>query len=413
MATTDQPAGARAMGPTFGLSVLLAAMSALGAITVDMSLPIMPTVADEFAVEPARVQMTLSALLLGLGAGQLVHGPLADRIGRRPVILGALAIYILASLLAMASASIDMLILARFAQGLAGSAGHGIARAIIRDLFERDKAAAMMSRLFVLSSLGPLTAPLIGGQILLWFGWRAIYAYFALVALGCLIAVWASLRETLREEFRHTLTVGRIVVGYLRLFSDRRYLGYVMTMVLGFTGMFIYLAQSPFVIIQLYGVPPQYYGFIFALNVLGMMGWSALGARLVGRHGAARLVALGAWALLASGAFVGLVAVTGWGGLPLLVLALFTYVPLVGLVSPNATAAAMQGFPHMAGQAAALSGAINFVLGAAAGWLIGFVHDGTAAPMGIAIALSGAAAFLVHRLMIKGIDQPRSSDRTM
>jgi DHA1 family bicyclomycin/chloramphenicol resistance-like MFS transporter len=400
VARIDQPTGARSVGPTLGLTILLASMSALGAITVDMSLPIMPTLAQVFAVEPARVQATLSALLLGLGMGQLVHGPLADRLGRRPVILGALSIYIVASLAALASTSIEMLTLARFAQGLTGGAGHGIARAIIRDLFERDQAAAMMSRLFVLSSLGPLSAPLIGGQILLWFGWRGIHACFALLALVCLVAVWFLLRETLREELRQTSPASRVAINYLRLFGDRIYLGNVLTMVLGFTGMFVYLAQSPFVFIQLFGVSPRAYGLIFALNVLGMMGWSALGARLVVRLGAARLVTGGAWALLASGAFVGIVAISGWGGMALLVLALFAYVPLVGLVSPNASAAAMQGFPHMAGQAAALAGAVNFVLGAAAGWAIGFAHDGTAAPMGIAIALAGAAAFLAHRLMI-------------
>ena len=367
-----------------------------------MYLPALPTLAASFGAPASRAQLTLSAFLLGFGAGQLVYGPLADRWGRKPPLLGGVGLYVVASALCAVSPGIGVLIGLRVLQGLGACAGPLIARAIVRDVYERDRAARMLSLLLLVMGVAPLLAPLIGGQLLVAVGWQAIFWTLTAFGVLCLAGAWLGLPETLPTARRARLSFPRTLARYAELLSHRAYLGYALSSGAAYAGMFAYFAGSPFVFIELYGVPPQHYGFLFGLNVVGLMIGAALNSRLVLRFGADRLLRLGVTiAALAGGALV-LVAATRIGGLPGLVVPLFCFIASLSLIGPNAMAGALAGFPHMAATASALAGTFQFGLGAVSGAAVGALHDGTALPMGAVIAATGLASFLAHRLLVRG-----------
>ncbi len=390
--------GARA---PFAFTAILAALTAFGPLSIDMYLPALPTLAASFGAPASRAQLTLSAFLLGFGAGQLVYGPLADRWGRKPPLLGGVALYVVASALCAVSPGIGVLIGLRVLQGLGACAGPLIARAIVRDLYERDRAARMFSLLLLVMGVAPLVAPLIGGQLLVAVGWRAIFWTLTAFGLFCLTGAWLGLAETLTADRRARVSLLGAVGRYAELLAHRAYLGYALSSGAAYAGMFAYFAGSPFVFIELYGVAPQHYGFLFALNVVGLMIGAALNSRLVLRLGADRLLRFGVTiAALAGGALV-LAAATRIGGLPGLVVPLFCFIASLSLIGANAMAGALSSFPRMAGTASALAGTFQFGLGAVSGAAVGALHDGTALPMGAVIAVAGLASLLAHRLLVR------------
>src|SRR5215831_8901276 len=260
---------APAPGPPAGrrFTVVLGMLTAFGPLSTDMYLPALPALTASFGTSPGRVQLTLSAFFIGFGAGQLVYGPLADRWGRKPPMLAGVSLYAVASMLCALSAGVGALIALRLLQGFGACAGPLIARAVVRDVYERDRAARMLSLLMLIMGAAPLTAPLLGGQLLLASGWRSIFAVQAAFGALCFLAAWSGLAETLDEAKRSRAGVRAMVARYGALLRSRVYVGYAVSSGAAFAGMFAYFAGSPFVFIRLYGVPPQNYGFLFALNV--------------------------------------------------------------------------------------------------------------------------------------------------
>ena len=379
---------------------VLAMLTAFAPLSIDMYLPSFPTLTQSFGTDVSRVQLTLSAFLLGFGLSPLIYGPLADRFGRRPMLMVAATLYIGASALCAVATDIDQLIALRFLQALGAGGGPVLVRAIIRDLYERDEAARTMSLMMVIVGAAPMMAPLIGGVLLVEFGWRSIFWSLAGFGLVCLVLVLLALRESLPHQFRRPLAFGSALSGYRELLANRRYLGFVLTSSLMFAGMFAYLAGSPFVFIELYGVSERLYGVLFALNVLGMVLTATINSRLVRRHGSRKLLRVGVGIVLATG--IGLLAVglTGAGGLPLVMASLFPLFCALSLVAPNATASALQDFPHMAGTASALAGSLQFGLGAVTAALVGLWHDGTQLPMMATVGLCALASAATYLLMI-------------
>jgi MFS transporter, DHA1 family, multidrug resistance protein len=392
-----------ASGPPSGrrFTVVLGMLTAFGPLSIDMYLPALPALAASFGTSPSRVQLTLSAFFVGFGTGQLVYGPLADRWGRRPPLLGGVGLYVLASTLCALSPSVGLLTALRLLQGLGACAGPLIARAIVRDVYERDRAARMMSLLMLVMGAAPLLAPLLGGQLLVTVGWRAIFWTLSAFGVLCLVTAGLGLPETLGPGQRSQGSLLGVLARYAELASHRSFLGYVLASASAYAGMFAYFAGSPFVFIQLYGIPAERYGFLFGLNVVGLMAGAALNSRLVLRFGSDALLRIGVTTAALSGIALVVVAAAGLGGLPGLVVPIFCFMTSLSFVGANAMAGALSSFPHMAGTASALAGTIQFAVGALSGAAVGALHDGTALPMGIVIAVAGVASLLLHRLLVR------------
>ena len=383
-----------------GFVALLAALSAFAPLSIDMYLPSLPTLASAFGTDTSQVQFTLSAFLIGFGIGQLIYGPLSDRYGRRPPLLIGVLLYAIASGWCALSQSIETMIALRFLQGMTACAGPVIARAIIRDRFDPVEGAQMLSMVFVVMTIAPLIAPLLGGWIMLGLGWQAIFWTLAGIGALCLLASFLSLDETLPPERRQRGGLASVIRSWGRLLSHRRYLGYALSSGLIGAVLFAYLSGSPFVFIEVYGVPAEHYGWLFAINVLGVTSGAYLNRRWVSRIGIERMYAL----TTRVAALAGLVLLSvAWLdlGLPVLMLPLFVCVGCIGFSSANAASAALADFPQLAGSASALLGVFGFGLGALSGALVGILHNNTALPMALVIACCGAGSWLAHRCLVK------------
>ncbi len=266
------------------LLLLLSALVAFGPLSIDMYLPSLPAIAADLGASDAQVQRSISGFLVGFCVGMLFYGPLSDRFGRRPVLLAGIALYLFSSLACALADSAGQLVLLRVLQALGGGAASVLARAMVRDLYPLGEAARMLALMHMVTMLAPLAAPLLGGYLMLWAGWRALFVVLALFAGLCLLAVWR-VAESHPPE-RRGGSLAQAFLAYGRLLGDRRALGYVLCMGLAFAGMFAYISAAPFVFIEHFGVRAERFGWFFGLNILGVMLATWCSARLgTGRGG--------------------------------------------------------------------------------------------------------------------------------
>ena len=231
------------------LLLLLSALVAFGPLSIDMYLPSLPAIAADLGASDAQVQRSISGFLVGFCVGMLFYGPLSDRFGRRPVLLAGIALYLFSSLACALADSAGQLVLLRVLQALGGGAASVLARAMVRDLYPLGEAARMLALMHMVTMLAPLAAPLLGGYLMLWAGWRALFVVLALFAGLCLLAVWR-----VAESHPPGAAAPGPGLAYGRLLGDRRALGYVLCMGLAFAGMFAYISAAPFVFIEHFGV---------------------------------------------------------------------------------------------------------------------------------------------------------------
>ncbi len=398
------PVSATAPGPRrggTGFTLLLGALTGFGPMSIDMYLPALPAIAASLHSSASGAQLTLSSFFVGFGAGQLVYGPCSDRWGRRLPMLGGIVLYIAASCLCAVASGVGALTVFRLLQGLGACSGPLIARAMVRDLYDRDRGASMLSLMMLIMGAAPLLAPLVGGQLLVVSGWRSIFFVQTGFGVLCLLGGWFGAFETLEMAKRSGANAGEMLARYRGLLRDRTYLGYTISSGAAFSGMFAYFAGSPFVFIQLYRVPAQHYGFLFAVNIIGLMAGAAVNSRLVLRYGPDRLLQYGVTAAAVAGGVLLLTAVTGAGGLAGLVIPLAAYVSSLSFVGANAMAGALSRFRHVAGTASALAGTIQFTFAALAGLAVGAWNTGTAVPMAAVIAATGVASYITHRTLVR------------
>src|SRR5882757_4556298 len=269
---------------------VLALLSAFTPLSIDLYLPSLPVIAVDLRGTVGDIQLTLSAFMIAFGLGQIFYGPAGDRFGRRPVILGGLAVYILTSVGCAFAAAAGQLVLLRFLQGLAACGSVVLARTMVRDLAERDQAARAMSLMMACTSIAPMLAPLIGGQILWFLGWRAIFWTLAVVGIVAWTAAFIRLPETLRPEYRQPFHVGSVLARFRELLTTRAFMGFALTGGFQFASLFSFISGSPFAFIDRYGVSPGNFGFIFGGMVAFMTIGSLLNARFAPRFGAAAIL---------------------------------------------------------------------------------------------------------------------------
>jgi MFS transporter, DHA1 family, multidrug resistance protein len=385
-APVDEPApDTSARAPV--VLVLLAGLVALGPLSTDAYVPGLPMLAADLGATPSLAQLTVTTCLIGLAVGQLVAGPLSDVLGRRRPVLAGLAVYTGAGLAAAAAPTIGVLVALRGVQGLGGSFCLVIAYACVRDRFSGAAAARYFSLLLLVTGLAPILAPLAGAQIIGLAGWAAVFVALAAFSGLLLVACTVALPETLPPSRRRSGVLSAVGASYLRVLSDRAAVGYTAVNAVVFAAMFAYISGSPFVLQDGYGLSPQQYGLVFAVNALGLVAAAQLSGRLVGRLGARTLLTGGAVGASAAGVASILVVVAQLGLWPLLA-CFFVLVTCVGFVLPNAAALTLEGHGTNAGAASAVLGSTQFLVGGLAAPLVGAGSAGAALPT--AAVLGGA-----------------------
>ncbi|QFT20784.1 Bicyclomycin resistance protein [Pseudomonas sp. THAF187a] len=371
--------------------LILGALCAFGPLAIDFYLPSFPTLAQQFATDVEHIQLSLAAYFVGIAIGQLFHGPLADRFGRRVPLLVGVALFAVGSLACAIAPSLEWLIAARFVQALGGCAGMVITRAVVRDLCDPLVSAKVFSQLVLVMGLAPILAPLGGGLLLNTLGWPWIFHSLAIFATLCLLAVLRWLPETRPQELPPAPLSGAFGQ-YRALLGNASFMGYSLAGGVAMAGMFAYIAGSPFVFIELYGVPAEHYGWLFGSNAAGFVIMAQINARLVRAGGPAVWLRRVVLVYLSSG--LCLLALAWWRPEQLwpLLVPLFICVASLGCLLPNATACAMAGQGRHAGSASGLLGSMQFTVAASASALVAFLHDGSAVPMALVIALCGGAA---------------------
>ncbi len=375
--------------------VILGGLSALPPLSMDMYLPALPEVTSALHSPAATIQLTLTACLAGMALGQLVVGPMSDKWGRKGPLLTGMALYVLATAVCALAPSAELLIGFRLLQGLAGSAGIVIARAIVRDLYDGVAMARFFSTLMLVSGVAPIVAPLIGAQVLRFADWRGVFVVLAAVGLALTLGVWRSLDETLPPARRHTGGVGAALRTMRGLLTDRVFAGYTLTGGFAFATLFSYISASPFVVQEIYGASAQTFSLLFGLNSVGLiLAGQVNGKLLVGRVSLDKVLA-GGIAVAAAAAVALLLMSTGvFGAVGLIPIAaaLFVLMSAMGMVLPNTNALALMRTPHAAGSASALLGTASYLVGAVASPLVGIAGEDTAVPMAVVQVVCSLAA---------------------
>ncbi|WP_326599343.1 multidrug effflux MFS transporter [Streptomyces sp. NBC_01803] len=386
-AATDRPV-ALSRGHRAGLLLILilGGLSAVPPLSIDMYLPALPEVGDSLGTGASTIQLTLTTCLLGLGLGQLVIGPMSDQLGRRLPLMAGLSCYTLASVACAFAPDAETLIAFRLVQGLVGSAGVVIARAVVRDLFEGVAMARFFSTLMLISGTAPILAPVIGGQLMRVTDWRGIFLVLAVAGVLLVLAVARWLPETLPPERRNAGGVRPALRTMAGLFRDRVFTGHLLVGSLTFAALFAYVSASPFVVQEIHGASPQTFSLLFMVNAIGLVAMSQINGKiLVGRLPAARIMAVGLASLILAATALLLMTggVFGEAGLLPVSAGLFVLMASMPLVLPNANSEGLDRTPHAAGSASALLGASAFFVGAVASPLVGIAGEDTAVPMAV------------------------------
>ncbi len=397
--TPGSPAGPPAVPQRSRLEliVILGAMTSFAPLATDMYLPALPALQRVFGTSSLAVQATLSAFFTGFAAGQLVFGPITDRFGRRPPLYAGLLLFVAASIGCALAPSVEILTGLRFVQAFGACAGGVIARAMVRDLFDPRESARVYGGLMLVTGLAPMLAPLIGGHLLLWFGWQAIFLLMAALALLCLTAAHFRLPETHRPEAAHSLNVVRIAGSYGRLLAHRAYLGFALTSACCMGGVFSYIAGSPFVFIELHHIPSEHFGLLFGLNAAGFVAMAQVNGRLVHRASPETLLRVGTLAQVVAALALLAAALSGFGGVWGIGVPLFVFIASIGIVLPNAAALAMAPHGANAGLASALLGVVQFGAGGLVVLLVGSLGEGSAVPMAAVMTACAVGGFIFCR----------------
>lgn len=386
----------------FKTALVLGLLSAIGPFAVDMYLPALPSIGSSLNTSMPAVQASLMVFFIAMGVGQIIYGPVSDMLGRKRPLFFGLVVFALASVGCALAPDIQTLIVLRFIQGLGASAAMVIPRAVVRDLHTGVDAARLMSLLMLVFSVSPILAPLFGSLLIDWLGWRSVFWAITIIALLGLILLITSLVETRLPAQRVNSTVRSALAGYGVLLRDRHFLGLVFIGAFGMSSFFAYLANSPFVMINHFGLTPRQYSLAFAINAVSFIGISQFTGRLAARFGLANLVKFAVTGYATVMALLLLQNLLGVDRLDMLIVTMLIGFGFLGLVVPSTAVLALDAHGAIAGTASALMGTLQFVTGALVMATVGQFVDGSARPMILGIALCAMTALTIARFTLRG-----------
>ncbi|HFR4565394.1 MAG: Bcr/CflA family multidrug efflux MFS transporter [Enterobacter sichuanensis] len=380
---------------SFKIVFILGLLAMLMPLSIDMYLPALPVISAQFGVPAGSAQMTLSTYILGFALGQLFYGPMADSLGRKPVMLGGTLVFAVAAVACALAQTIDHLIIMRFFHGLAAAAASVVINALMRDIYPKEEFSRMMSFVMLVTTIAPLVAPMAGGAVLVWFSWHMIFWILALAALLASAMIFFFIDETLPVERRQKFHIRTTIGNFASLFRHKRVLSYMLASGFSFAGMFSFLSAGPFVYIELNHVSPQHFGYYFALNIVFLFIMTIINSRFVRRVGALNMFRAGLWIQFVMAVWLVVSAFLGVGFWALVV-GVAAFVGCVAMVSSNAMAVILDEFPHMAGTASSLAGTFRFGIGAIVGALLAMATFSTAWPMLWAMAFCATSSILFY-----------------
>ena len=390
--TSDQPAPQTNQR---GLFAIIIAATALGPLSLNIFVPSMPGLQHAFGVNYGTAQLTLIFYMIGLAGAQLVHGPLSDRFGRRPVMIAGLSLHLVGSVGCLIAPTITVLIGARLVQAVGGCVGMVVGRAIIRDLFDRRRTASLLAYVTMAMVAAPMVAPALGGLLDVWQGWRASFIFVLVCGVLVAIAVVRWLPETLHPS----APIGGIATipgDFARLLRIRRFCGYGFQIACTSVTFFTFVGAAPYVTVELLGGTPSDYGLFFMPIAGSYMCANFLSARITMRVGVDRMISIGCMViLLATGTQFALIA-SGHVSLPVMFGCMAACSFGHGFAIPNGLAGAVSVDPNRAGSAAGLSGALQMGAGALSSFIVGFMLDDSALPMAAMIFLGGIGSLGFH-----------------
>lgn len=357
------------------LIIILGLISMLMPLSIDMYLPSFPTIAEEFSVGDGMVQLTVSSYLLGFGLGQLFFGPLSDSFGRKPIILFGLGFFFLAAIGCALSQSIYQLITIRFIHGIVAASCVVVINALLRDLFEKEEFSRMMSFVTLVMTIAPLLAPILGGHLLVWFDWHAIFWALAIAVLFVAIMVVFFIPETTLKENRNRFHLSTTIRQFISLLRYRKIFFYMLSGAFGGVGLFSFISLGPFVYINLHGVSEANFGYYFGVNIIALVLMTSLNTLFVKRIGVINMLKVGLAVQSVMCFLMLLVTLFDLGFIPL-VLTIAGYMGCLSLVGSNMMALTLADYPYMAGTVSSLAGTLRFFLAGVVGVILAsFTHN--------------------------------------
>ncbi len=386
----------------FRIALVLGLLSAIGPFAIDMYLPALPAIGRSLGAEVGAVQLTLTAFFISLGVGQLLYGPVSDMVGRKPPLYFGLGLFTLASIGCALATDVQTLVALRFLQGLGAAAGMAIPRAVVRDLHTGTEAARLMALLMLVFSVSPLLAPLAGSGVIALTGWRGVFWAVALASVAGLALVYGALRETRPPADRVESSLGGALRAYGLLLRDGHYLGLVGIGTLALAGFFVYLAGSPFVLINHYGLSPTQYSLAFSVNAAAFFGAAQCTALLGRRFGLVNVVKVAASASGVVMAALMVYYLAGGDRLAVLLGLYFVASGFMGLVIPTTSVLALEKHGAIAGTASALLGTLQMLGGALAMGIVSLFANGQPLPMVMGMAIGALLGVALTWITLSG-----------
>lgn len=382
------------------IATILGCLAGMGPLCTDLYLPALPQIATNLNTSASLVQASLTATLLGIAIGQIFIGPISDINGRKKPLVISLIIFIITSFICSFATSIGQLIFFRFIQGLAGSGGIVLSRAIACDLYSGPALTKFFSLLMLINGVAPIFSPVIGGQILMLSDWKGIFFTLGLFSILLTLAVIFGLKESLQKEQRSAGNLKATFTTFVQLFSDKIFVGY--TLIQGFiiAGLFAYIAGSPFVLQTIYGLSAKAFSLCFAVNGLGIMLFAQLTGHFTGKFSEKQILVFGLNLSLLCSAVLLAMSILQTSILFILV-PLFIIVSCIGITTTASFSLAIQRQPNSAGSASGLLGIVSFIFGAIASPLVGLGNGETAIPMAIVITIANLLAYVSYFKLAK------------
>ena len=382
----------------FLLILILGFLTALSPFAIDMYLPAFPGIAKDFGTDVARVSLSLSSYFIGLAVGQVLYGPFLDRYGRRKPLYFGLTIFVLASFGCMTAHNVETLIAFRFIQALGGCAASVSAVAMVRDFFSIKESSKVFSLLVLILGASPLLAPTVGGYLASHVSWHWIFIILSAIALSLIAISFFLLPPDHSADHTVSLKIKPIVKNFIRVLKDRQFSTYTFTGAFASAGLFVYVAGSPIIFMDIFHVSAQVYGWIFAGLSIGFIGSSQLNILLIRFFKNEHILQFALVGQVLTGVVFLTATLNGWFGIVGTIACFFFYLACVGLTNPNASALALAPFTKNVGSASALMGAIQMAIGALASFVVGLFTADSALPIVMILSVGSMIAAIIFLL---------------